>query len=128
MFYASILERQALLHHCMEREKYLHSMRINETKLNNQLAGFVSSPTPPTPEVCELMNEIEWTKTRISALEEQISAINNTYAELKDRYDEVEKSEPIESAQNILIMFRAYEQMDKLRINIEAQLYLNLRY
>ena len=125
-----ILERNAMLHQCMEREKYLHSMRLNETKLNNQLAAFVPPPTPPPPrpEVQELLDEIEWTKTRVSALEEQISAVNNTYANLKDKFDESERLEPIESAENILIMFRAFEQMDKLRINIEAQLYLNLRY
>lgn len=125
-----ILERNAMLHQCMEREKYLHSMRSNETKLNNQLAAFVPPPTPPPmrPEVQELLDEIEWTKSRVSALEEQISAVNNTYANLKDKFDELERLEPTESAENILIMFRAFEQMDKLRINIEAQLFLNLRY
>ena len=112
-----------MVHHCVEREKYLQSMSAKETKLNNELAEFAAPP----PEVQALLDEIDLAKAQILALEEQISAVNNTSASLSERYEELENSEPIESAERVLIMFRSFEQMDKLRINIEAQLFLNLR-
>ena len=115
-----------MVHHCVEREKYLQSMSAKETNLNNQLAEF-APPPPPSPEVQRLLDEIDLAKAQISALEEQISAVNNTSASLSERYEELENSEPIESAERVLAMFRSFEQMDKLRINIEAQLFLNLR-
>ena len=42
-----------MVHHCVEREKYLQSMSAKETKLNNELAKFAAPP----PEVQKLLDD-----------------------------------------------------------------------
>ena len=145
--------RAVQLHHCREREKYLHSLQMKETDLNNQLSQFDEDRLEDIPEdmneefseqssMCQsveteeelLKKEIEDMKIELHAFEDKICAVNNIAAELEARLkspeDDNEETDNLTGSEMAKLFKQNAEKIKKvqlLKMHIEAQLFLNLR-
>ena len=76
-----------MVHQCGEREKYLRSLSLQNTEINNQIASIeLDIEAEYTSMRAEIADEISDTMQRINMMEERICAVNNMAAQLENQF------------------------------------------